>query len=55
MTFFETVLHRIAAGFAMLRSAAAASAAVESGDRPAVVDLQMLGIDPRAFASIGHG
>ena len=52
MTIIETTFDRIVAGFAMLRSANAVTGA---GRQPAPQDLLALGIDPRAFSTIGHG
>lgn len=55
MTIIATLLDRIAAGFATLRSAGDATQAVAAGRQPAPQDLLALGIDPRAFSTIGHG
>jgi hypothetical protein len=40
---------------AAIRSAARVAAAVENGTAPNAGDLRRLGIDPRAFSTIGHG
>lgn len=55
MTIIGTTFDRIVAGFAMLRSANAVTGAVAAGRQPAPQDLLALGIDPRAFSTIGHG
>ncbi len=49
------IIERIAAFFVAVASAGAVTAAVEAGRRPADADLRALGIDPRAFSSIGIG
>lgn len=55
MTIIDALFDRIARGIALLRSATAVSQAVKTGIAPDALDLRALGIDPRAFASIGHG
>lgn len=45
----------VKAFFAMLGSANAVAAAVESRAKPRAADLVRLGIDPAAFATIGRG
>jgi hypothetical protein len=49
------IIERIAAFFVKLASAGAVTAAVEARRRPADADLRALGIDPRAFSTIGMG
>jgi hypothetical protein len=44
---------RIGRAFAIFGAAVSASAAVENGRRPRKRDLNTLGIDPKAFDSIG--
>lgn len=55
MNFLTSVFHAVAAGFASLRHAIAVSRALEQGRAPGAPHLRALGIDPKAFASIGHG
>lgn len=55
MTIIDAIFNRIASGIELLNSAAAVSHAVETGHAPKAINLRALGIDPRAFANIGHG
>ena len=55
MTKLDTTIRRLADGLSLLRSATTVAGAVEMGRHPAPADLHALGIDPRAFATIGHG
>lgn len=48
-------LSRIGNLFATIGSAVAVASAVENRSRPRASDLRQLGIEPRAFTSIGHG
>jgi hypothetical protein len=55
MTTISRILDAVLDATARLRAAAAASAAVEAGRKPRASDLRLLGIEPAAFTSIGHG
>jgi hypothetical protein len=55
MTTIRTMATWLVEGLKRLQSAGAISAAVEARRVPRTRDLQRLGIDPRAFTSIGHG
>jgi hypothetical protein len=55
MTRKGTFFDRIAGVLATLGSAIRATRAVSAGRTPAAVDLERLGMDPRAFLSMGHG
>jgi hypothetical protein len=55
MTSNRTFLRRVADVYATLGSATRAAGATQAGRSPAAVDLERLGIDPRAFLTMGHG
>ncbi len=55
MTIIGTIFSWIAAGAERFYSAGAVAVAVENGARPKPADLRALGIDPRAFATVGRG
>ena len=55
MTIIDAIFNRIASGIELINSAAAVSHALETGHAPKAIDLRALGIDPRAFSTIGHG
>jgi len=48
-------LSRIGDLFATIGSAVAVAGAIENRSKPRASDLRRLGIDPKAFTSIGHG
>jgi hypothetical protein len=50
-----TVLARLKSSLAVFAAATRVAAAVENHRRPHTTDLRRLGIDPQAFASLGHG
>jgi hypothetical protein len=55
MTSSDTFFRRVADVYATLGSATRAARATQAGRSPAAVDLERLGIDPRAFLTMGHG
>ncbi len=55
MKTIGTIFSWIAAKLDVFFSAGAVAQAVDNGRTPKPVDLRILGIDPRAFSSVGHG
>ena len=50
-----TGLAKLKSSLAVFVSASRVAAALESHNRPLASDLRRLGIDPKAFTSLGHG
>ena len=55
MSSNRTFFRRVADVYFTLGSASRAARATQAGRSPAAVDLLRLGIDPRAFLTMGHG
>lgn len=52
---FNRIVNRISDALGTVRSASHVAAALEAHRQPDPAHLRRLGIDPRAFMSMGHG